>query len=401
MKVLLVNAYYYPEIYGGAEYSVKKLAEALNQAGINCAVFCSSTVDKNEIVDGVQVFRRKTYKINRCPDMKNHNIVMKLINKKQELWCPQNKKIIEDIIRDFQPDVIHTNNLYEISPVMWKVAKKHNIKLVHTVRDYTLLCPKASLNCKFAQDSCDKPLIPCSMYRWLNKRNTKYPDYITAPSEITLQTVINEGLFKRAKSEVVENAIDFDLDKVNKILMNRKESIKESKTIRFVYLGTFDKKKGIHWLLNTFQKINNTNIELFFAGKGELEQTIQDICLQDPRMKYVGFLDENGIDDLLRKSDVLLCTSLWNEPFGRVVLDAYKRAMPVISSDKGALPKLVENNVSGLVVNAGNEEQLKCAMLYYVENKEQMIIHSENAVKKLEKFTLKNQVSKFLKIYNS
>ena len=45
---------------------------------------------------------------------------------------------------------------------------------------------------------------------------------------------------------------------------------------------------------------------------------------------------------ILKECDVLLCPSQWQEPFGRVVLDAYKHAMPVICSDQGALPSLVD-----------------------------------------------------------
>ncbi len=43
MKILLVNTYYYPEIYGGAEYSVKKLAEELKQQGHTVKVLCTGS----------------------------------------------------------------------------------------------------------------------------------------------------------------------------------------------------------------------------------------------------------------------------------------------------------------------------------------------------------------------
>ena len=66
---------------------------------------------------------------------------------------------------------------------------------------------------------------------------------------------------------------------------------------------------------------------------------------KDNRIEFVGFLNEQQVSQLLQSADVLLCPSLWEEPFGRVVLDAYKNAMPVICSNMGALPELVEDQI--------------------------------------------------------
>ena len=57
MKILLVNTYYYPEIYGGAEYSVKKLAEELKQQGHTVKVLCTGSEAKREVIDGIDVIR--------------------------------------------------------------------------------------------------------------------------------------------------------------------------------------------------------------------------------------------------------------------------------------------------------------------------------------------------------
>ena len=58
MKILLVNTFYYPEVKGGAEYSVKKLAEALQADGNEITVLASGNTDNDEIIDGIKVHRR-------------------------------------------------------------------------------------------------------------------------------------------------------------------------------------------------------------------------------------------------------------------------------------------------------------------------------------------------------
>ena len=60
MRIMIVNAYYAPDIRGGAEYSVKKLAEGLTKKGHTVRVLCTSDSDIHENIDGVDVVRIRT-----------------------------------------------------------------------------------------------------------------------------------------------------------------------------------------------------------------------------------------------------------------------------------------------------------------------------------------------------
>ena len=64
MRIMIVNTYYYPEIMGGAEYSVKKLAEQLQAMRHDVSVLCTGDSDSIEKVDGVEVIRLKP--VNSC-----------------------------------------------------------------------------------------------------------------------------------------------------------------------------------------------------------------------------------------------------------------------------------------------------------------------------------------------
>ena len=59
MRIMVINTYYYPEIVGGAEYSVKKLSEKLVQEGHTVRVLCTGKENSKEIIDGVEVVRIK------------------------------------------------------------------------------------------------------------------------------------------------------------------------------------------------------------------------------------------------------------------------------------------------------------------------------------------------------
>lgn len=59
MRVLIINSFYAPDIRGGAEYSVKKLAEGLQSKGHTVRVLCLGDFNTEEIIDGIEVVRFK------------------------------------------------------------------------------------------------------------------------------------------------------------------------------------------------------------------------------------------------------------------------------------------------------------------------------------------------------
>lgn len=114
---------------------------------------------------------------------------------------------------------------------------------------------------------------------------------------------------------------------------------------------------------------------------------------------FCWLLNEAQVDELLKKCDVLICPSQWQEPFGRVVLDAYKHAMPVICSDQGALPSLVDDGKTGFVIESGNQQALTAAMQHYVETEGDICKHAAMGVEKLNLYSLENQARAFCEIY--
>ena len=208
--------------------------------------------------------------------------------------------------------------------------------------------------------------------------------------------MINHDFFNSSKQLVIPNAIEYDFSEIELLLEKRKKT--NSKQVRFVYLGTLSEQKGIRWMISAFNKLEE-KAELYIAGKGSLSKYVEEECSKNKRIHFVGFLNELQVDELLKKCDVLICPSQWQEPFGRVVLDAYKRAMPVICSDQGALPTLVDDKKTGFVVASGHEKDLTQAMQTYVMNRELIIEHASAGVKKLDMFSLKRQAISFMNEY--
>lgn len=400
MRVLIINSFYAPDIRGGAEYSVKKLAEGLQGKGHTVRVLCTGDSNSEEVIDGVEVVRFRPYGAHKEKNIHDVPRWRRLLGHLLDIWNIGNLKLLSQEIDRFAPDVINTNNLYGITPIVWKIAKKKNIRLVHTIRDYYLMCPLVAMSCKKTNgEKCVHPGLGCQLHRNLNRIHSQYVDCVTAPSALTLNVLVDDGFFKNSEKKVIANATDFDIDAVKKILSVRVAEVDKREDVSFVYLGTLSEQKGIRWMIDSFKAIENKTCKLYIAGKGDLQDYVIEETKMDNRIEFVGFLNERQVSQLLQKADVLLCPSLWEEPFGRVVLDAYKNAMPVICSNMGALPELVEDGETGFVVEARNLKQFKDRMTYYIEDKKRIIKQAENGVDQLEKYTIEHQMIEFEKVY--
>jgi glycosyltransferase involved in cell wall biosynthesis len=394
MRILLINTFYYPNIIGGTEISVKKLAEGLAKCGHDVSVLCTSENNAFEIINDVKVYRIRVKNLYAPIESKNQKAIKKCIYKLLEINNYFNIGIMDKKIKEIKPDVIHVNNIYGLSISLWKVLKKSNVPIIHTLRDYYLMCPKVNLISR--GKICKNPKFVCRLFANYNKNIFKYDSCVTAPSQFTLNLFIEKGLIERKNTKLIYNAIDFDRKISEKILSNKIK--RKGSLIRFVYLGGLDEHKGIKWLINAFKKINNKNINLSIAGKGKMENFIRQASEEDNRIKYLGYLNEEQINKLLYKSDVLIVPSIWYEPFGRVVIDAYRNIMPVIGSDIGGLSEIIEDKETGLLVKLNSENDLINAINKFSDRsviKEKL----SYCINKLFDFSLDNQVEQFEELY--
>lgn len=399
MRVLLVNTYYTPEIMGGAEYSVKKLAEGLSAAGIQVKVLCTGDVYTEETIDGIDVVRIVPNNLCRIYHAPEKSKVVLHLREYQDIWNKRNESKIKAVMEEFKPDVVHSNGLYDLTPIVWKVAREKDARVVHTLRDYFLCCPRVNYGCEGEFKNCLFRFPLCVMHRHANKKHTAYVDCVTAPSEITLNTLLDQGFFSESDHRVVPNATDINAEEINDILTLRQESYDPDRPVRFVYLGTLTEQKGVKLLIEAFEQLDGNNARLAIAGKGALLDYVKSKAETVKGLSYEGFLDEEGVHNLLMNQDVLVAPSLWEEPFGRVVLDAYKHAMPVVVSSHGALPTLVEDGLSGLIAKDDSSIALSRCFEYYIKTPSDVLKHAYKGIQILGEYSIEKQVSAFIDIY--
>lgn len=128
------------------------------------------------------------------------------------------------------------------------------------------------------------------------------------------------------------------------------------------FVGALYPHKGPHVLLDAF-KIVDIPCELALLGPAEpfyLKTLQQKAELCTNKVSFLGF--HSDVDTFMNRIDILVVPSVAFESFGMVILEAMKCKKPVICSDFGGMKEVVEDDVTGLVVPAGDDLALANAI---------------------------------------
>ena len=119
-----------------------------------------------------------------------------------------------------------------------------------------------------------------------------------------------------------------------------------------MFLGRVEAIKGPHLAIEVARR---SGLPLVIAGNVPPEhQGWFDAHIAphlDDHIRYVGPVDDERKAELLGRARALLMPILWDEPFGIVMAEAMACGTPVLGFRRGAVPEVVEQGVSGLVVD--------------------------------------------------
>lgn len=148
----------------------------------------------------------------------------------------------------------------------------------------------------------------------------------------------------------VYNAINFSNYNLEK------QVVKEAP---LMFLGRLDKIKGVHTAIKVAKATNHT---LWIGGnlpetRDNFQYYKQEIepQIDGKQIIYLGALDDAQKNQYLGKATALLFPIEWDEPFGMVMIEAMACGTPVIGFKKGAVPEVIDQGLTGFVVNTESE----------------------------------------------
>lgn len=158
----------------------------------------------------------------------------------------------------------------------------------------------------------------------------------------------------RVKAVVLYGGVDTTLWKPPHVDENQSEKI------TFVFCGRFIREKGIYTLLQAFFTLSKkrTDIELVFIGSGPEELSLRERVKQLRLSTSVSVLGRKSADEiraLYAKRPIFVNPSTYPEGLQMALLEAASSELPIITTSVGGATELLEDGVSALFVNTGNE----------------------------------------------
>ena len=347
MKILLSNKFYYRR--GGDCIYMLNLEKLLKAHGHEVAVFA---MDYPENLDTPW---KKYFPKN----------MSKLMAFTRPFGSHEVKSTFKKLLDDFKPDVVHLNNVHtQLSPVMAELAHQRGIKVVWTLHDYKLLCPRYDClkNGKTICETCfsgDKKacldnkcmkgskLASFIGYKeavtWNRERLEASTDVFICPSQFMANKMVQGG-FLKSKMQTLCNFIDVEKCKFaptdgtdytdDVVVLPKKEDY-------YCFIGRLSHEKGAKTLI---EAANQLPYKLVIIGGGPLMDELTSVA--HTNIKFVGFKQWDDIKQLVGKARFSVIPSEWYENNPLSVIEAQCLGTPVLGANIGGIPELTDYTFS-------------------------------------------------------
>lgn len=353
MKILVSSKFYY--VRGGAEQYVLHLSDLLNKKGHEVAVFAMQ-YPKNIPTTWSKYF----------PQEIRFGVTSGAIKAVRRLLGDKETRTrFSALLDDFRPDVVHLNNIHSyLSPVIGELAHRRGIRVVWTVHDYKLICPrydclrKGEKSCVACLTDRKNVLRYCCMKNsllasflayqearvWNRERIETFTDAYICPSRFIAERLVDGG-FAEKKLHVIRNIVNTD---------NYRRDSYTKKGDYYCYLGRLSYEKGVKTLIRV---ANTLPYKLVIIGAGPLENELRKMA--GSHIKFAGFRQWNDIRELVGEARFAVVPSECYENAPLSVIESLCLGTPVLGARIGGLPEMIREGENGMTFESRNTDNLR------------------------------------------
>ena len=408
MKLLFISNFYPPASRGGYELWCQEIAENFKKKNHDVMILTSKHGKDRISTDQPNWVRRDLYLEMELNSPWNWLKFFTERNRNEH----QNLLIIKEIIKSFSPDFILVWGMWNLSKSILEYAEEEMAgKVVYYMGDYWPSLPNQLVEYwgipgKNWITSLPKRIfkrIALNMLDRENKPILKF-SHVLYPTKFMRDNLAQKG-YRSKESRIIPGAIDTSV-----YTSTDRPNLKINKDcLSLLYVGRLTHEKGVHTAIQAVQKLVNdygrANIILTILGSGEIEyetylhNLVRDEGLQD-LVEFAGSKDKDELPGFYQKADMFLFTSIWPEPFGRVIVEAMASGVPVIGSATGGASEILINGKNSLVFQPGNSEQLAKKIIQLIDKPDLRQKISEcgrnTAVEKYDIKTMAAEIEEYL-----
>lgn len=365
MRIAIYSDWWKPDLVGGAEQSAYTMALALQRRYVahRFQIFTySSGFRRSETLDCKLIVRtvgnlciRRRYHVSR---------VIKAFEKIRIQVDPISPRLLARAILKSQPDVLIIHNMDRVGTKLVRIVARSGVPIIRVFHDLGDSCINRK---RFKRDSpCKKTCLPCRPKSFQHISVFSMYEASVTCSSYTKRKLKSLG-FSGSEMLVGYPEIVQQAERIHAKNLGNPYSIG--------FVGRLVPEKGIETLIHAVSIVREKfelNVKLVIAGTGSDAYLSKIKKLSDNvevATVFTGYL-ENPYDYLRNKIDLIVVPSLWEEPLGRVPLEAGSYGIPSLVSDIGGLVEARELLSDGVsFFKPGDPEDLAQKIFWCNQNR--------------------------------
>ncbi len=348
MKVILAHKFF--KLTGGAEVFFRETERVLRENGHETMMVATGETTQDA---------PENLRLMQAPAYDSGGTLQKALSLPRAIYDPSKKRQMADLIREFDPDILHTFSInVHLSPAILSAAAKASVPIVGTFNDYKHICPNYKLfhhnrlctDClggkfyKAAANSCCKESRALSI---ASMAEAYIHSWIGAYDNFSHITFSSD--FMAHETEKFWAGRNFSWSKMRNPFDSASFQPSDEYEPYGLYFGRIIDEKGVDRIVDAARDIHP--FEMRIVGDGpDLDKLRQRADRENlSNIRFLGPLWGDALTPVLSRARFVVVPSLWHENFPYVINQAFALARPVIGARRGGITELVADGERGLI----------------------------------------------------
>ncbi len=371
MKVLFLTNFFPPHSFGGYEEWCQEVALGLRQRGHDVLVLASRYSRQSDEVgaaggeDADWVMRDLHLEMSLEP-LRNSWAFFTERRRNERANLAQ----LQEVVATFQPDVALIWGMWNLPRSVPQLAEELlGTRVAYYVADYWPSLK--SQHWDYWQVPAGSPLsmLPKSLLRPIALRQLQLEAqphldlcHVIVPTEYVRLELRRLGI---APHEIV--IVPGAIDTAAYMAASETKATRHAHELTLLYVGRLSEEKGVHTaieaLATSHKDLSPMAVRLLVVGSGSSDYEARLHDLEDAldvgdKISWLGRLPKQALPSIYQSADIFLFTSIWPEPFGRVIVEAMAAGTAVIGAPVGGAAEILENDCNSLTFTPGDAYDL-------------------------------------------
>lgn len=380
MRILLVNKFHYRK--GGAETYYLTVGSELERMGHEVAYFSMRHPDNLPCRWDKYFVTQREYNDVKSP-LKAARDGMALV------YSPEAKRNFQALCEEFRPDVVHLNNVHRqitLSILDAPYLRENKVPVFYTAHDYVTVCPgylmldgggrvcdacledgryRHCIENRCVKGSRAKSALAAmeASFNRAHKSNRRI-DRVIAPSRFMRSKLI-EGGWPEDKVVFLQNFAD---DAILDRAANAGVDATDRENPYLLFFGRLSAEKGVDALLRAFDAALPSlprDMRLVVVGDGPDAADFKALASSlgcASRIEFAGYQTGGALQSYVERASLAIASSRWRENMPYSIVEAFAAGTPVVGTDIGGIPELVDEGKTGFICEPGGVQSMADAI---------------------------------------